>query len=212
MRVPFRRADAEDVASFLSPKGDTNVTEAGAAALVGRFVLIYRRGLMKGSFWVLAVLVGTLLAPACDDDARPPGQAGSDSPFVGGTCGEATECEFLLCQNGPETPGGMCTLSCGTSQNCSAGSSCVRTSSGWLCFVDCTSDADCRTDQYRCQPVAEAPAPTQQSCTQTSDCPSGVCRQGQCNCTNDADCEAGSLCVGGGCSRGIPVCIGVTSQ
>jgi len=70
-----------------------------------------------------------------------------------------SECEFGLCQQGAQTPGGVCTISCGGSGNCSSGSSCVVLDFGWLCMVDCTSDTDCRTD-YSCQDIESAPPPS----------------------------------------------------
>jgi hypothetical protein len=185
--------------------------------LVCGFWLIYRPADMERLLCICAVLVGSWFATSCDKDGRPPGQAGSDSPFVGGPCMENTECEFGLCQEASELPGNACTISCGSSQNCSSGSSCVRLSVGWVCLVDCTSDADCRT-QYECRPVAEAPPPAPESCTSDADCAEGRCQlggdatEGECSCTSDEECKPGSVCAFNSCSRAVPVCIGATSE
>ena len=112
---------------------------------------------MKLSFAISTLTL--LLLASCESEGRAPGQAGSDSKFVGGPCMNNTECEFLLCQPGPLTPGGTCTSSCSRDQDCSAGSSCAVTENGWYCLVNCASNADCRTD-YSCQQLVKAPAPT----------------------------------------------------
>jgi hypothetical protein len=112
---------------------------------------------MKLPLTSVALLV--VLASACGDD-RAPGQAGSDSKFVGGPCAENVECEFTLCQSTRDTPGGTCTSSCSSDADCSSGSACVATDFGWYCLVSCTSDADCRTD-YSCQRFTRAPPPSE---------------------------------------------------
>ena len=110
---------------------------------------------MKPFLPVPALLAALLLVAACGDDGRPAGTAGSDSTVTGGPCMNNTECDYLLCQQGTEFPGGVCTISCGNSGQCASGSSCAELAAGWLCLVDCMSDTDCR-DQWGCQPVTEA--------------------------------------------------------
>ena len=148
-----------------NPKGDTNVTEVGVLTLVRGFPVHYRPVSMR-FLPTLALVV--LLAAACGDD-RAPGQAGSDSKFVGGPCADNFECEFTLCQNTPTTPGGTCTSSCSRNEHCSSGSSCVVTTLGWICLVDCSSDADCRTD-YSCQSFETAPPPDEGEAPTTDVC------------------------------------------
>ena len=113
---------------------------------------------MKPVFLV-AMTVFVTLALACGGDERPPGEAGSASKFVGGPCMNNSECEFTLCQDGRIAPGGTCTSSCAGDSNCSAGSSCIATILGWVCLVNCNSDADCRTD-YACEQLTKAPPPS----------------------------------------------------
>ena len=138
-------------------KGDTNVTEPRLPRVVRPPTVIYRLAAMK-----LALVVGSalvfVLASSCGDSGRAPGEAGSTSSFVGGTCLNGSECEFTLCQTGPIAPGGTCTSSCFGDSNCSSGSSCAATDLGWICLVDCSSDDDCRTD-YSCQEITRAPPP-----------------------------------------------------
>ena len=135
-----------------------NVTELSRGALVQRISVHYRRPVMKLS--LATSVLALLLLSACGDEGRAPGQAGSDSKFVGGPCLNDTECEFTLCESSFLTPGGTCTSSCSQESHCSSGASCAATVNGWYCLVNCTSDADCRTN-YFCQEVAKAPPPAE---------------------------------------------------
>lgn len=66
-----------------------------------------------------------------------------------------SECDQGLCQDGFRFPGGICTVSCGSSSNCPQGSSCAELDTGWVCLVNCTDIPDCRTD-YLCESVTQA--------------------------------------------------------
>lgn len=66
-----------------------------------------------------------------------------------------SECDLLLCQTGSLFPGNVCTISCGSSSNCPAGSNCAETAIGWLCLVDCAGGQACRTD-WVCDSLVEA--------------------------------------------------------
>ena len=109
---------------------------------------------MKSWFVSMMLLAALSLLLGCGDD-RPPGTAGNDSTLVGGPCMNNSECDQGLCEMGPTFPGGMCTSSCGETNQCPSGSSCGELESGWVCLVDCMADTDCRT-QWFCQPVIEA--------------------------------------------------------
>lgn len=100
--------------------------------------------------WCLSIAVLTVLS-ACGE-SRFPGMAGNDSTLVGGPCMAAGDCDFLLCQTGDAFPGGLCTLSCGTDNDCPSGSSCAGLITGWVCLVDCATTEDCR-EQWTCQTV-----------------------------------------------------------
>jgi len=107
---------------------------------------------------VPALVIATLLGQSCGVE-RPAGTAGNESSLVGGTCLNNSECDQGLCQAGTAFPGGICTLSCGSSNDCPRASSCAEvatgTPMGWVCLVDCGSDGDCRTD-YVCGSFTEA--------------------------------------------------------
>jgi hypothetical protein len=102
--------------------------------------------------WALSLAV--TFGVGCGD-GRPPGTAGNDSSLVGGPCMNNTECDERLCQMGDRFPGGVCTISCGSSGHCPQRSSCAELSSGWICLVDCTTGTDCRTG-WGCESVPEA--------------------------------------------------------
>lgn len=110
---------------------------------------------MRSWFSFSVVLLGLLALSACGDDGRPAGTAGNDSTLVGGACMSNTECDKGLCQAGEAFPGSLCTISCGGSNNCPSGSSCVELDSGWVCLVDCMATTDCR-EQWTCEPIIEA--------------------------------------------------------
>ena len=136
-------------------KGDTNVTDEAAAALVPPMPLIYRAPDMNVPYALRAILLALVLGSGCGDDGRPAGTAGNDSALVGGPCINDNDCEQRLCQSGSAFPGNVCTLSCGASNNCPSGSSCAELDRGWICLVDCMDTADCR-EQWSCESVTEA--------------------------------------------------------
>lgn len=136
-------------------KGDTNVTDRAVGGLVAQITLIYRPPAMKRLSLLPFVLLGLSFVWGCGDDGRPSGSAGNDSTLVGAPCMNNDSCDERLCQSGPSFPGGVCTLSCGSSNHCPSGSSCAQLESGWLCLVNCTATADCR-EQWSCESVIEA--------------------------------------------------------
>ena len=101
---------------------------------------------------------GLFALSSCGDSGRPDGLASNDSSLVGGPCLNNSECDLLLCQGAPIAPGGTCTISCGSSNSCPSGSSCVVTTLGWLCLLDCVQTDDCRSN-YECQQEELAPPP-----------------------------------------------------
>jgi hypothetical protein len=118
--------------------------------------LIYRPSAMTRILVLSAVLAGFSLLSSCGDEGRPPGMAGNDSTLVGGPCMNNDDCDERLCESGAAFPGGVCTISCGESNNCPSGSSCAELADeGWICLVDCTTGADCR-EQWTCESVIEA--------------------------------------------------------
>lgn len=103
---------------------------------------------------VPAVVLAAFLWPGCGDSSSQ-GTAGNDSSFVGGPCMNDSECDQRLCEDGFRFPGGTCTISCGNSGQCPAGSMCGELESGWVCLVRCQDTLDCRQG-YVCEPIVEA--------------------------------------------------------
>ena len=176
------------LASRPDAKGDTNVTEEAAEVLVPPVGLIYRPGAMKPLFLPVAALTGLIVLVGCGGDDRPPGAAGNDSALVGAPCADPVECEKGLCQTGLRFPGGVCTMSCGSSSGCPSGSSCALLELGWVCLVGCTETAECR-EQWSCDLVAEAGT-------------------GGAECVETADCGANQVCAAEVCRGTVSVCIG----
>lgn len=82
-------------------------------------------------------------------------------------------------------PGGYCSWEpCTTAELCPIGSSCGRMGGeSPACYKNCNSDADCRTPDYKCQPMDQlAISGASKSvchlaalpCNKASDCPSGL--------------------------------------
>jgi hypothetical protein len=188
-----------------------NVTEEGPVALVRRRVSVYGSAAMRQRFVILGVFA--LFVSACGDGGG--GVAGSDSTLVGAACAENAECDLLLCQQGDEMPGGICTVSCSGNQDCPSRSACAVLTPGWLCMVSCAGDADCRP-QYSCQNAVQAPRVTPASCTLPGDdppainCPSGFeCINRRCiQCAEDTECQPGFRCFQGVCNATVQVCVG----
>ena len=135
-------------------KGDRNVTWQASAALVRPLSLIYRPADMRLLPTAASLLLALFLTSSCGDD-RPAGTAGNESTLVGGPCEDNLECDERLCQEGALFPGGICTISCPSSNLCPSGSSCAETTLGWLCLVDCETNSDCR-EGYACESMTEA--------------------------------------------------------
>ena len=84
---------------------------------------------------------------------------GSDGSLVGGFCDVSSQCELpARCLTGTAWPNGYCSQSCDSNEDCPGGAVCSEAEGG-TCLVECTSDANCRTDAtigvYAC---AELPA------------------------------------------------------
>ena len=116
--------------------------------------MLYTVPVMKGVYAVRASVLAVVLLLGCGDE-RPPGTAGNESSLVGGPCMNNSECAQRLCEDGSRFPGGMCTVSCGSSSQCPAGSSCGELNSGWVCLVSCRDTSECRQG-YSCESVIEA--------------------------------------------------------
>ena len=148
----FRKASAVALPRSGSRKSDGNVTALAAAGLVRTTALGYGPATMRQASWVGFLFV-VLVSGGCGED-RVGGVASNDSTLVGGPCFDRVNCDERLCQDFPseDFPGGMCTLSCGTDNDCPSASACAGLLSGWVCLLVCEADVDCR-EQWSCQEV-----------------------------------------------------------
>ncbi len=64
------------------------------------------------------------------------------SRTVGARCDLAAECDERCLPPGADWPGGFCTVSCDTSDDCPSESSCVASEDG-VCLFRCAIDGDC---------------------------------------------------------------------
>src|SRR4051794_2283582 len=115
--------------------------------------------------WIVLIVSACGHSDAAPDASSPAPDAPADgaATAIGQACTAATPLEQGTCPAGEQCatdalgfPGGVCTMRCETA-TCPAGSVCEAIGDGLYCGVPCTSDADCRTPDYRCQP---APADT----------------------------------------------------
>ena len=101
-----------------------------------RLVLVTR---LAGIVLIL-VLVLLVVGPfACGvDDVGPQGH------MVGGRCAVDNDC-VKRCVTGTSFPGGYCTVSCATDNDCPGGATCAAVSgiTGGICLATCRVPADC---------------------------------------------------------------------
>jgi hypothetical protein len=81
---------------------------------------------------------------SCGDDVGPLGQT------VGGPCVNHQDCApGSVCLTDGDFPGGMCSIYCGSNNDCPAGAMCIDMKSG-ICLSSCTTYQDCRGG-YECK-------------------------------------------------------------
>ncbi|MCE9579764.1 MAG: hypothetical protein K8W52_41995 [Deltaproteobacteria bacterium] len=83
--------------------------------------------------WMLPLCAAVVFA-ACGDDPV--------SRAVGARCDLAAECDERCLGPGGDWPGGFCTVSCDTSDDCPGEAACVANEGG-VCLFVCAIDADC---------------------------------------------------------------------
>jgi hypothetical protein len=66
---------------------------------------------------------------------------GANGTTVGADCRDDRDCLYI-CAEGDRFPGGMCTVPCGSDDDCPFGTSCVDEKGG-ICGIDCFSSRDC---------------------------------------------------------------------
>lgn len=92
-----------------------------------------------------------IFPPACNDGACGPRR--NLLGAVGASCRSAAECQSGFClteASDRSYAGGYCTLKCGDTNKCPAGSTCSGTFNGAkICLADCKLKSDCRTG-YGC--------------------------------------------------------------
>lgn len=92
---------------------------------------------------VSVLLTSAVFAFACGGDG-----VGRDGDLVGGPCASAGDCEDR-CLEGGDYPGGLCTVSCNTDEDCPPGTHCIDEEGG-TCFMGCEFPEDCRVG-YTCK-------------------------------------------------------------
>lgn len=87
------------------------------------------------------LLIGSV---ACGDNVGPLGD------IVGGPCVLHQDCApGSVCLTDKEFPGGMCSIYCGSNNDCPAGAMCIEMKGG-ICLSSCTTYQDCRAG-YECK-------------------------------------------------------------
>lgn len=77
------------------------------------------------------------------------GTVGHNGDVVGGPCSASGGCaDGSECLTSSMYPGGTCSVSCTTQDDCPSGSTCV-TEGGGRCVLPCSASSDCR-DGYGC--------------------------------------------------------------
>lgn len=161
----------------------------------------------------------------------------SERNVVGGTCSQDADCEHGRCiigesVTGVRYPGGYCSGSCMSSEDCGEEAVCSQWFRGrpGTCYARCENDDGCR-DGYRCRVSATsglgmcmpglkalADGVVGETCSSDEDCGGAAmsCRRtfsdfeapgGYCTlaCAVHADCGKGGFCVSGAPSTNFPV-------
>jgi hypothetical protein len=81
----------------------------------------------------LALLIA-LVATGCNDSTI--------SRTLGARCAVTADCAQRCLAPDPETPGGLCTLSCTTDGDCPTAARCANQQGG-VCLFGCATDPDC---------------------------------------------------------------------
>jgi len=171
------------------------------------------------SVMIAGVTIPSTCRPKPATDQLEDGVAGqmcsSDGDCGGGTCLTMT---VALFGQGGALPGGYCSGQCLEDSHCGSGGVCAPSPIQGLaggCYRDCSRDADCSRDGYRCRPVGTdlrgcdafpEPLPDHvagKACTEDADCGGGA---GTCK---DALPSAG---VGGALGQTTPAPGGYCSQ
>lgn len=84
----------------------------------------------------VAILLALLVGVACGVDADV-------SRAIGARCDRSTECEDRCLTASGDWPGGFCTLSCATDQDCPEATLCIREDGAGACLFTCADDRGC---------------------------------------------------------------------
>lgn len=109
------------------------------------------RALMRAVITVSVCLVFCLSA-ACGDDSpgSQPSEVGIQGKVVGGPCSAAQRCAAgSKCETDGDFPNGTCAKACSSDADCPAATACIS-SKGGICLLTCTTSDECRAG-YPCQ-------------------------------------------------------------
>ena len=113
------------------------------------------RWLLSSISIIAIIALGALGACANDPISRT----------VGARCDLASECDERCLAPGGDWPGGFCTVSCDTSDDCPGQASCVADEGG-VCLFRCSIDADCNFlgTGWACRELDVNPTGTVKAC------------------------------------------------